>query len=207
MQNTNQLIIFARAPVYGRVKQRLANQIGKSAALEFYRDTLTAVIARLKHGPWNLSVSVATPGDQEHAVFNDIETTVQPCGDLGVRMRSVLDGYNGCNRIIIGSDIPGIEQQHVQRAFALLTNNDLVFGPATDGGFWLVGCSAEHRICERTNRVFMNDVRWSGRHALADTLKTLPPQMRVATACTLSDVDDEQAYQHFLKQRSGMAGQ
>lgn len=201
MQNTNHLIIFARAPVYGRVKQRLARDIGKSAAYEFYHETLTALIARLRHGPWKLTVSVATPGDQHHEVFNGIETSEQPFGDLGVRMKSVLNNYTGCQRIIIGSDIPGIEAEHVQRAFALLSNNDLVFGPATDGGFWLIGCSATQSKFEQRDKDFMNGVRWSGCHALADTLKTLPPHKKVATACTLSDVDDLQAYQQYCRQR------
>ncbi len=215
MQNTIHLIVFARAPVYGRVKQRLARDIGKAAALEFYRNTLTALIARLKHGPWNLSVSVASPGDQHHAVFGGINATVQPSGDLGKRMRTALDSYTGFKRIIIGSDIPAIEQKHIQHAFALLENHDLVFGPATDGGFWLVGCSADQLSFEQTdeqteeqaNRVFMHDVRWSGSHALADTLKTLSSRKSVATTYTLSDVDDVQAYQNYCARRSVLAGQ
>jgi len=202
MQNTNHLTIFARAPVYGQVKQRLARDIGKTAALEFYRETLTALIARLRHGPWKLTVSVATPGDQYHAVFSGIETAEQPRGDLGVRMKSALDDHTGCHRIIIGSDIPDIEPGHIQRAFALLSNHDLVFGPATDGGFWLIGCSAAQLKFEQQDRAFMNGVRWSGCYALADTLKTLSPHKRVATACTLSDVDDQRAYQHYCRQRT-----
>ncbi len=207
MQNTNHLIIFARAPVYGRVKQRLANEIGKSAALEFYHNTLTALISRLRHGPWQLSVSVATPGDQQHEVFKHLKTSEQPPGDLGERMRSVLESYTSSNRIIIGSDIPGIEQEHVQRAFALLDNHDVVFGPATDGGFWLVGCRKGPLNCEQTDQGFMHDVRWSSCHALADTLETLPPQKSVATADTLSDVDDLLAYQHYCEQCSKVARQ
>lgn len=200
MQNANHLIIFARAPVYGGVKQRLAHDIGQSAALEFYTDTLTALIARLKNGPWCLSVSVATPGDQHHAAFAGIEAAEQPPGDLGVRMRSVLDSYPGCHRIIIGSDIPGIEPEHVQHAFASLKNHDLVFGPATDGGFWLVGCSADQPAGVQADQLFMSNVRWSGCHALEDTLRTLAPHKRVATACTLSDVDDGHAYREYMAQ-------
>jgi len=195
MQNTDQLILFARAPIYGRVKQRLARDIGKSKALDFYSDTLTSTIARLQCGPWNLSVSIATPGDEHHRVFNGITTTVQTAGDLGARMRCSLDSHNNCKRIIIGSDIPDIQPRHVEYAFALLSSHDLVFGPATDGGFWLVGCGADQ---EQTDQTFMHNVRWSGPHALADTLKSVPAGKSVATACTLSDVDDKTAYQDYL---------
>jgi len=196
MQNTDQLILFARAPVHGRVKQRLARDIGKSAALDFYNSTLTAIIARLQHGPWNLSVSVAAPGDQHHRVFNGITTIVQTPGDLGARMRCALDTHSQCKRIIIGSDIPEIQPRHVEHAFALLSSHDLVFGPAKDGGFWLVGCGADE---EQNDPTFMHNVRWSGPYALADTLKSVPADKSVATACTLADVDDMNAYQAYLQ--------
>jgi len=201
MQNTDQLIIFARAPVYGQVKQRLARDIGKAAALEFYNNTLTDLIARLQNGPWSLSVSVATPGDQHHSAFAGVTTAEQLPGDLGLRMRTVLDSYTGCKRIIIGSDIPEIEPAHIHDAFEKLSNHDLVFGPATDGGFWLIGCSEEQVKDEPADQGFMRDVRWSSCYALADTLQTLSPHKRVATVCTLSDVDDQKAYQQY-QQRS-----
>jgi glycosyltransferase A (GT-A) superfamily protein (DUF2064 family) len=86
--------------------------------------------------------------------------------------------------VIIGTDIPGIAPAHIARAFRLLGGNDAVFGPATDGGYWLVGLRRRPRLLHPFARV-----RWSGPHALADTLANL--QGRTTTfAATLADVDD-----------------
>lgn len=194
---TNHLILFARAPVYGAVKQRLAKDIGEQAALEFYRETLSSLIHRLQSGPWELHVSVATVGDEQHPVFQALPTTVQPEGDLGFRMRSVLSSFNNSNRIIIGSDIPAIETSHLQVAFDSLHNHDMVFGPATDGGFWLVGCAESVPLNNDT--AFMKNVRWSSRDALEDTLATVPAGLQVTKVATLSDVDDGDAYQKIIR--------
>jgi glycosyltransferase A (GT-A) superfamily protein (DUF2064 family) len=86
--------------------------------------------------------------------------------------------------LIVGTDVPGITPSHIARAFRLLGRHDAVFGPAADGGYWLVGLRRRPRIM----RIFAN-VRWSGPHALADTLANLDGRA-VAFVATLSDVDD-----------------
>ncbi len=86
---------------------------------------------------------------------------------------------------IIGSDIPGITRRHIARAFAALGPAEAVFGPAPDGGFWLVGMK---RIARPPATLF-RDVRWSSEHALSDTLATLPG-LRVAMVDELNDVDE-----------------
>lgn len=196
LQNVNQLIVFARAPVYGRVKQRLAHDIGRDEALRFYRETLKALLHRMNDGPWCLSVSVANPGDEKHPVFQGVNTIVQPPGDLGQRMKTVLSQHAGCRRIIIGSDIPLIECEHIADAFKRLSDHDLVFGPATDGGFWLVGCSEKYPADDDE---FMSNVRWSSSHALTDTISSLTDarRERVARVATLSDVDDGESFRQL----------
>ncbi len=199
LQKNNQLIVFARAPEYGRVKKRLARDIGCEGALQFYRDTLTSLLHRLNDGPWQLSVSVANPGDEEHPVFKGFDTTAQIAGDLGQRMKAALDQYKGSRRIIIGSDIPMIERAHIEHAFTCLSDHELVFGPAIDGGFWLIGCAEQFSALDTEDDEFMKSVRWSSSHALADTLASLPASTRehVATVNTLSDVDDGESYRQF----------
>lgn len=199
MSHSNQLILFARAPVYGAVKTRLAKDIGNQPALDFYRRTLTALIQRLQSGPWELCLSVATKGDEQHELFQNMTVTVQPDGDLGFRMQSELERFHGSNRIIIGSDIPGIECSHLQRAFDSLARHDMVFGPAYDGGFWLVGCASGFDTDFATCSTFMKNVRWSTEYALADTLATLPVGTEVAKVATLSDVDDGDSYRKFIE--------
>lgn len=196
MRDKKQLIIFARAPNYGEVKQRLARDIGKAEALRFYEATLAALISNLKAGPWSLCVSVATPEAQAHPAFANVDTICQPEGDLGVRMKSALDAFAGSGkaRIIVGSDIPSITRTHISNAFYALTTNDLVFGPAKDGGFWLVGCASSYPRPSSGYENVMKNVRWSTDQALADTLDSVPSHNRVALIDTLSDVDDGNSY-------------
>jgi glycosyltransferase A (GT-A) superfamily protein (DUF2064 family) len=86
---------------------------------------------------------------------------------------------------IIGADIPGVTRAHVWRAFTALGAADAVFGPAPDGGYWLIGMKG---VRPPPPGLFQG-VRWSSPHALADTLATLPG-LRVAMVNTLADVDE-----------------
>ena len=85
---------------------------------------------------------------------------------------------------VIGADIPGITAAHIANAFNALRAKDVVFGPAHDGGYWLIGLKRSRPI---PPRLFAN-VRWSTEHALADTITTLPNH-RIAQIATLKDVD------------------
>jgi glycosyltransferase A (GT-A) superfamily protein (DUF2064 family) len=86
--------------------------------------------------------------------------------------------------VIVGTDVPGIEPAHIAEAFRRLGRHDAVFGPATDGGYWLVGLKRRPRLLHP----FAN-VRWSSRHAHADTLANLAGRS-VAFVTTLADVDN-----------------
>lgn len=201
MYNQQQLIIFARAPEYGNVKRRLAKDIGKQQALDFYTNTLKALLTQMEAGDWSLTVAAATVGAKSHPLFKNHNSVQQSDGDLGHRMATALDHFHGSPRIIIGSDIPSIKPAHILSAFEALLNHDVVFGPACDGGFWLVGCNAHFNAGTSAESLFMKNVRWSTDQALSDTLATLPDNCRVATVSTLADVDDGQAYQHYLRDR------
>ena len=85
---------------------------------------------------------------------------------------------------VIGADIPGIRPHHVATAFAALGDHDAVFGPAQDGGYWLIGL----RHPARQPAGFFRGVRWSTEQALADSVATLPGH-RIAQVATLRDVD------------------
>ncbi len=193
-----QLILFARAPEYGKVKRRLAADIGNQQALDFYTTTLSALLRQVQNGPWNLTIATATADAKNHRLFKDHHCVIQPDGDLGHRMTTVLNQFHGRPRIIIGSDIPAIRPTHIQKAFQALSIHDVVIGPACDGGFWLAGCNADFNSDPAIDNLFMKNVRWSTDDALSDTLATLPAGCRVATVCTLPDVDDGESYYRYL---------
>jgi hypothetical protein len=193
-----QLILFVRAPALGRGKRRLARAIGDGAALRFERLMIARLLRRLAGDRrWHLRLAV-TP-DRACSAARDwrrgVEVVPQGGGDLGVRMRRVIAAAPPGPVVLIGSDIPGLDASHVAAAFDKLGGCDVVFGPAADGGFWLVGARRRPRFPPLFQRV-----RWSGPHALADTLAGLPRGVSISLVDTLEDVDDADTYR---RQRQG----
>jgi len=178
-------ILFARAPRLGTGKRRLARDIGAVAALRFERLMLAQSRRRLgRDRRWWLVLAL-TP-DREARRLGALP---QGRGDLGVRMHRAMNACAPGPVVLVGSDIPGLSAHHIAEAFRLLGRHDLVFGPATDGGFWLVG--ARHRMPA------FGTVRWSTHHALEDALAGLPKSLSVGFAATLDDVDDGVGYRLF----------
>jgi uncharacterized protein len=179
----------------GRVKRRLAAEIGPLAALRFQRAATARLLRHVARDRRWQSWLALTP---DRAVAGPRFWRV-PCrriaqgqGDLGARMARPFSRLPPGAVVVIGSDIPDIAASHIAAAFRLLGSNDLVFGPARDGGYWLIGG-------RRLPRDLFAAVRWSSGHALADTLRNVPPRWRVARAATLDDVDDGAAYRRWLR--------
>ena len=193
------LVIYAKEPRLGAVKTRLAHDIGAAAALRFYEQTLQALIARVAwQAPWRCWLAVA-PDDFARAARRRwrwlpcaVAVVGQGRGDLGQRMARSFARLPPGPAVLIGSDIPAMTRAHIEAAFAALGSRDAVFGPAEDGGYWLVGQRRLHAMPGLFRRV-----RWSGPHALADTLANLAPGETHARVATLADVDDGAAYARF----------
>jgi rSAM/selenodomain-associated transferase 1 len=180
------VVVFARAPALGRVKRRLARDIGPLAALRFHRATTAALLRRLGRDPRWATLVALTP---DRAALRG-GSIPQGAGDLGERMARALRRPG--LRLVVGSDIPAIRPAHIARALRLLAAHDFVFGPSTDGGYWLVGT----RLRVLPPGLFRG-VRWSTGHALADTLATVPRQRSIAIADRLDDVDDGAAFRRL----------
>jgi rSAM/selenodomain-associated transferase 1 len=188
------LVIMAKAPVAGSVKTRLARAVGPIEALRFYRAATARLIRRVGRDRRWRTVLAATPDHMAGAPFwpGDLERRAQGGGDLGARMQRMVDFAPAGPVVIVGSDIPAIARAHVAAAFRALKSHEVVFGPAEDGGYWLVGL----RRPPRAQSIF-GDVRWSSRHALADTLANV--RGRPAFLERLSDVDDEAAFRAWRR--------
>ncbi len=178
------LILFARAPRLGTVKRRLAAGIGARAALRFYAGTLAAVARPLaRDRRWRTLLATTPRGaraDWTRFVPRATARFAQPTGDLGARMAGAMRRHPVA--VLAGSDIPDICPTDIAAAFQALGRADAVFGPAQDGGYWLVGMGPR-----RPARPFAR-VRWSTEHTLADTLANFRGR-RVALLRTLQDVD------------------
>ncbi len=193
------LIMFARAPYLGTVKKRLAAGIGPIAARAFYVKTTARVLATISsNAPWQTVMSVTPDASATRGRYwpPDILQIPQGFGDLGDRMERTLLQFYDRPVATIGSDIPAIEQHHIQEAFEALGQSDLVFGPSPDGGYWLVGA----RVGNLARGLFRN-VRWSSEHTLSDTLANIGSK-RAALIDELDDVDNADDLARWRAQRS-----
>ncbi|OYW10861.1 MAG: hypothetical protein B7Z59_06020 [Acidiphilium sp. 37-67-22] len=172
------VVVFARVPRLGVGKRRLARRIGDRAALRFARGELARLLAELRLLRGFERIVALTPDHHARFAMRGFgrigpERIGQGRGDLGARMGRVFRHYRRRPVIIIGSDIPGI---------AALRGAQAVFGPAVDGGYWLIGLSGRRPADP------FGGVRWSSEDTLADTLRNFRHH-RVAMLRTLADAD------------------
>lgn len=176
---------MAKVPAAGLVKTRLARDIGVATTTRFARHATAALVARLaRHPAWHTTLAI-TPdtGVAWRTWPTSIARMPQGRGDLGQRMQRIVAIAPPGPVVIIGTDIPRIEASDILQAFRLLGQHDAVFGPAADGGYWLVGLRRRPRMLDP-----FFGVRWSSAHALADTVGNLAGRS-IATVGTLADVD------------------
>lgn len=181
-----QLVIMVKAPAAGRVKTRLARDIGVVAATAFYRHASTSLIARLGTDPrWATVLAVAPDAAAANLSHwpRHMRRRAQGAGDLGARMQRIFDRSPPGPVVIVGSDCPSMRPADVAAAFAALGSADAVLGPAPDGGYWLIG----ERRSPRPLAAF-DGVRWSSDWTLADTLRNFEAR-RVALLREYPDVD------------------
>jgi rSAM/selenodomain-associated transferase 1 len=182
----NRLVVMVKTPRAGAVKTRLAREIGSARATSFYRHTMAAVLSRLAvGGNWQTILDISPDGDSDRPIWSRrLARLRQGSGDIGVRMQRAFRHAPPGPMVLIGSDIPAIRAHHIRAAFKMLGRADAVLGPATDGGYWLVGMKRRPKLLNP-----FNHIRWSSDHALADTLRNLADKS-IATVETLRDVDD-----------------
>jgi hypothetical protein len=178
---------MAKEPVLGRVKTRLGREIGPAQATRLYRATASAVLDRLAGDPrfetWLAMAPDVATASRTRALCRVRRRFGQGGGDLGQRLQRAAERAPAGPVLIIGTDIPEITPARVMAAFRALAGHDAVFGPAEDGGYWLVGLQRR----PRTPRPFAR-VRWSSPHTLADTRANLT-DLRLTEAAVLSDLD------------------
>ncbi|MBW4706947.1 TIGR04282 family arsenosugar biosynthesis glycosyltransferase [Roseobacter sp. YSTF-M11] len=180
------LVVMVKEPHPGRVKTRLGRDIGMVPAAWWFRHQTRALLRRLSDPRWQivLAVSPDAEGGKSRVWPDHLPRMVQGRGDLGNRMARAFRYPCHGPLCIIGADIPGIRKSHINRAFRALGHAEVVFGPAPDGGFWLMGLKRTRAL---PAGIFA-DVRWSTEHALDDTRKSVP-HLRAAHVDILRDVD------------------
>lgn len=184
------LFVFAKAPVLGRAKTRLAKDTGYVHAKRLYRMMVARVLRRVQNPRWQTILAVTPPEALEQVPdWDGLSQVAQVSGSLSPRLSACFARKGPV--VVIGTDSPQVKAQDITDAFRLLKSNQLVFGPASDGGFWLIG--AQGPLPES---VFDN-VRWSSEWTLDDVKRNI--QGRVAELRTLTDIDDINALKAYRR--------
>ena len=183
------LIIFVRKPELGKVKTRLAATMGEEKALAVYRKLL-------EHTHY---ISEGVKAERFVFYFDEIEENdlwsdgnfikrLQSPGDLGEKMHNAFAGlfdedYNDV--AIIGSDCYELTTAIIEDAFEMLQQNDLVIGPANDGGYYLLGMK---KLCME----LFSNIEWSTEKVLAQTRAAcISARLSYSLLPQLTDIDTE----------------
>ncbi|RJR33426.1 MAG: DUF2064 domain-containing protein [Desulfobacteraceae bacterium] len=188
----DRLIVFGRYPAPGRVKTRLAQSLGRARAGELQRRITEGILSRVQRfsSVRSVDVEICFDGTTERKMRRWLGPRYlysgQKDGDLGERMKAALDAAfrDGCRRVVLhGTDIPGLTHSLLEEAFHKLRDTDLVLGPSTDGGYWLLGLGRPADLFE--------GIPWGTNSVLEKTiLKAKAVGLNIHLLNALTDVDD-----------------
>lgn len=194
------IIVFLRVPEAGKVKTRLARDVGDVKALEIYNQLVQHTVAETLKVTEAVKLLFYFPHIDDQDLFLDpsIRKFQQINGDLGDKMSDAfskaLSEYD--QAIIIGTDCPYIDSDLLTNALMSLHSHDIVIGPAEDGGYYLLGMNKLHA------RLF-DQMEWSTDTVFSETLQRAENlELTVQELITLSDIDyasDWKKYQQLIQ--------
>ncbi|GAB2634621.1 TIGR04282 family arsenosugar biosynthesis glycosyltransferase [Belliella aquatica] len=203
MESKKALIVFQKNPVLGKVKTRVAATLGEEKALEIYMQLLQhtySMINRLQNIDTFIYFSEELESGIDNSFLDNVQFRVQNGFDLGSRMKNAFEqvlgeGYG--KAVVIGTDCPGITTAIIHEAFEKLALADVVFGPAMDGGYYLLGLKT-------MDINLFDEMTWSHQNVLSDSIKRLNLEEQTFTLLEmLSDIDNEadwEKYKHLISQ-------
>jgi len=183
--NKNLLIVFSKNPILGKVKTRLAKSIGEKKALLVYKQLIKKTIDVLIDFEDDIAIFHTNKIAHENIWNFTKYQKIQKGKDLGARMKNAFEwGFNiGYNKIlIIGTDLWDLEKKILINSYNGLENNDVVFGPALDGGYYLLG------LKKMINSIF-DHKSWGSENVMKNTLKKIK-RKKIYFLRKLNDIDD-----------------
>ena len=185
------ILFYVKYPEHGRVKRRLAVHFGEELATELYKNFVSDSLTTLSKCETPLKVCYYPPHSEELFIAwigTHYACLPQRGSDLGERMKnSFSDAWcQGYQQVIItGSDIPDLPQSFIQEAFSMLCTNDVVIGPAYDGGYYLIGFRRETFLPE----VF-DQIQWGTEAVYMETIDRLKMRgLSIGTLPRWNDID------------------
>ena len=187
----DRLIIFGRYPVPGKTKTRLIPALGPAGAANLQRllTEKTFLTAKDFAAKNSITVECCFEGGTQKKICRWLGSipliSFQLEGDLGQRMRSALfDALRKGNKrvVLLGTDIPGVSTEILKEAFGALLKHDIVLGPSTDGGYWLMGLKQPTDLFQ--------DIGWGTGKVLEQTLARIRGKgLKVRLLKPLPDMD------------------
>ena len=185
------VLLFIKAPIKGQVKSRLAADVGEETTLELYKNFVLDIVETVETSGYPFRICFYPSGGEEIVsdwLGRQYLYLAQEGDDLGLRMgnafrRIFLEGFTSA--LLIGSDIPDLPSAVIQSAFESLKKNDVVIGPAADGGYYLIGFNNNSFL----PRIFQG-IAWGTNTVFLKTLDILKgASLRVHLAPEWKDVD------------------
>ena len=170
----NCILFFVKYPALGRVKTRLAEQLGQNAAVDLYKDFVIDILTTLHKLKVNFKIVFApthTEDQFQQWLGQEYSYAPQIGQDLGQRMKNAfLQAFSECfNKVvIIGSDSPDLPAEYLDLAFKALDTNDTVIGPSGDGGYYLIGFARNSFLPEA-----FDQISWSSSRVFEQTTNIL----------------------------------
>ena len=203
------LLVFARLPELGKVKTRLARSIGESKALAVYEAMLRDLLASIGRPSERMEIEVlwapteTADGERLERAFGGYATAMQTGATLGDRLSMALSErffFHRTEKIVaIGVDDPRLTRATIDNAFGLLDSCEWVLGPATDGGYYLIGCRAG-----AFDPAVFADVAWGSDSVLRATLSRIASaRQTVAQLPERYDIDVEEDLRRFAADGDG----
>lgn len=199
------VILFTRYPVAGECKTRMIPALGAQGAAHLHRQLVAHILSEMStflSARNGTELTIYFDGDSHQQMQDWLGSSYiykkQQGEHLGQRMAEALihGTSKGKNPILIGSDCPGINRSILDDAFEALTHNDIVIGPAYDGGYYLVGVAAD--IQPAACKQLFKQISWGTNIVLSQTLVQIKKlNLRYHLLDKLHDIDTAEDLKHF----------
>ncbi len=198
LSSPNHILIYAKAPIVGKCKSRLAAEIGSEAATQLYQKMLRHTLLESQKADAQVRLRVSPDEELQNSEnwAEGIEIRqAQGMGDLGFRLnQGFLESFRESAQkvLVIGTDCPGLRHEHLREALQELDNREVVLGPARDGGYYLLGL-------RQTMPNILQNISWSTDQVLKQTLTILKSAGKSYYLLPeLSDVDTKDDLSQYM---------
>jgi len=200
----NLLVMFVKFPSEGKVKTRLGKDIGMHQAVELYKSFVEKLLFSLSESSvYDLLIYFSPIEKEKHFqawLGSGVSYYPQPEGDLTVRLSHIYhkfaDVYDAIG--VIGSDLPTLSRDDIEKGFSFLSQFDTVIGPSTDGGYYF--------LAQKENQDLFSDIAWSTEVVCDQTIDKISSFGKTVTFLepkqdidTIADLAAYSEYEQYLK--------